>query len=249
MGRTHGGESVADGIGFGLGEGEQEMLGGDEVVLEGIGFLGGAVQNLLQGGGHCGLRVGAGDLGQLGDGGVGSGKKLLHADARAFEDGQDDALAVVEQGGEQVHGQDFRVAVLGGQGRGGLNGLLRLDGQLLPLEWHDISLDADGRRADIVRALRVRSNAIWNQYRTRCGSRLRGETPSTSSGQALRRAHVRLWGIRLGLGRMAIDPGGWLGEGVVEGLEEGGFVAAGGGASQRQDSFYADFFGVEIGGE
>jgi len=52
---------------------------------------------------------------------------------RAFEDGQDDALAVVEQGGEQVHGQDFRVAVLGGQGRGGLNGLLRLDGQLLPL--------------------------------------------------------------------------------------------------------------------
>jgi hypothetical protein len=29
-----------------------------------------------------------------------------------------------------------------------LNGLLRLDGQLLPLEWHSYSFDADVWRAD-----------------------------------------------------------------------------------------------------
>ena len=98
-------------------------------------------------GGHGGLGVGTGDLGELGDGGVGAGEKLLHADARAFEDWQDDALAVFQQGGEQVHGQDFGVAVLGGEGRGGLDGLLRLDGQFFPLEWHSTSLDAHRRMA------------------------------------------------------------------------------------------------------
>ena len=143
VGCAHGGEGVAGRIAFGFGEGEEEVLGGDEVVLEGVSLFAGTVEDLLQGGGHGGLGAGAGDLGKLGDGGVGPGEELLHADARAFEDGEDDSLAVVEEGGEQVHGQDFRVAVLGGEGRGGLNGLLRLDGQLLPLEWHGTSLDAD----------------------------------------------------------------------------------------------------------
>ena len=110
------------------------MLGGDEVVLEGVGLFGGAVQDLLQGRGHGGLGVGAGDFGQLGDCGVSAGKKLLHADARAFEDRQNDSFAVLQQRGQQMHGQNFGVAVLGGQGCGGLHGLLRFDGQLLPLE-------------------------------------------------------------------------------------------------------------------
>ena len=155
VGGAHGGEGVAGGVSFGFGEGEEEVLGGDEVVLEGVGLLGGAVEDLLQGGGHGGLGVGAGDLGELGDGGVGAGEKLLHTDARALEDGQDDALAVVEQGGEQVHGQDFGVAVLGGEGRGGLDGLLRLYGQLLPLEWHGSSLDADWAESGLRLGLRA----------------------------------------------------------------------------------------------
>ena len=154
MGCAHGGESVAGRVGFGFGEREEEVLGGDEVVLEGVGLLGGAVEDLLQGGGHGGLGVGAGDFGELRDGGVGPGQKLLHTDARALEDGEDDALAVFQQGGEQVHGQDFGVAVLGGEGRGGLDGLLRFDGQLFPLEWHDTSFDADGLRADMAGASR-----------------------------------------------------------------------------------------------
>ena len=158
VGCADGGEGVAGGVGFGFGEGEEEVLGGDEVVLEGVGLLGGAVEDLLQGGGHGGLGVGAGDLGELGDGGVGAGEKLLHADARALEDGQDDALAVFEQGGEQVHGQDFGVAVFGGEGRGGLDGLLRLDGEFFPLEWHSTSLDADGRMSGLRPMLRV-----WNE--------------------------------------------------------------------------------------
>ncbi len=136
VGRAHGGEGVAGGVAFGFGEGEEEVLGGDVLVLEDVGLFGGAVEDLLQGGGHAGLGVAAGDLGQLGDGGVRAGEELLHADACAFEHGQDDALAVFQQGGEQVHGQDFRVAVLGGHGGGGLDGLLRLDGEFFPLECH-----------------------------------------------------------------------------------------------------------------
>ena len=106
-------------------------------------------RTFCSGRGHGGLRVRAGDLGQLGDGGVGSGKKLLHTDARAFKHGKNDALAVFQQGGEQVHGQDFGVAVLSGQGCGGLDGLLRFDGEFFPLEWHNST------------NLRLKSTVYW----------------------------------------------------------------------------------------
>ena len=64
------------------------------------------------------------------------GKKLLHLDSRAFEDGKHNSLAVFQQGGKQMHGQDFGVAVFRSQRRGRLNGLLRLDGHFFPFEWH-----------------------------------------------------------------------------------------------------------------
>ena len=133
---AHGGEGVADRIAFGLGEREQEMLGGDVVVLEVFGLFGGAVEDLGERVGHAGLRA-AGDFGQLGDGCIRAGKKFLHADAGAFEDGEDDAFAVFEQRRKQMHGEDFGVAVFGGSGRGCLDGLLRFDGQFIPLECHN----------------------------------------------------------------------------------------------------------------
>jgi hypothetical protein len=96
VGCAHGGEGVAGGVSFGLRQREEEVLGGDEVVLEGVGFFAGAVENLLQGRGHGGLGIRAGDFGELGDGRVGSGEKLLHTDAHALEDGKDDTLAVFQ---------------------------------------------------------------------------------------------------------------------------------------------------------
>ena len=68
-----------------------------------------------------GCWLAARDLGQLRDGGVDAGEQLLHAHARAFQHGKDDALAVLEQRRKQMHRQDFRVAVFGGSGRGGLD--------------------------------------------------------------------------------------------------------------------------------
>ena len=74
VGRAHGGQRVAGGVALRLGQREQQMLGGDVVVLEVFGFLGGAVEHLLQGAATCQAARGAGDLGQLGDGGVSAGE-------------------------------------------------------------------------------------------------------------------------------------------------------------------------------
>ena len=53
-----------------------------------------------------------------------AGKELLGGDAGAFEHGQDNAFAVLQQGRKQVQGQDFGVAVFGGLlGGGCLDGL------------------------------------------------------------------------------------------------------------------------------
>ena len=140
MGRARCDERVADRIGLaaapgGLGERQQQVLGGDVVVLEVLGFLAGAVKHLGQRVRHAG-RGPTRDLGQLGDSGVGTVQQFLHAHARAFQHRQDDALAVFQQRRKQMHGQDFRVAVLSGSGRGGLDRLLRFSGQFFPLECH-----------------------------------------------------------------------------------------------------------------
>ena len=136
VGRAHRGERVARGIAFGLGQREQQVLGGDVVVLEVFGLFAGAVEHLGQRVRHARLRA-AGDLGQLGDGGVRAVQQFLHADARAFEHGQHDAFAVFQQRRKQMHGQDFRIAVLSGSGRGGLDRLLRFSGQFFPFECHN----------------------------------------------------------------------------------------------------------------
>ena len=95
MGRAHCRQRVADGIALGLGQGQQKMLGGDVIVFEVFGLFGGALQDLCQRIRHTGLSP-AGDLGKLRDRGVDAREKLLHPDARAFEDGKGDPFSVFQ---------------------------------------------------------------------------------------------------------------------------------------------------------
>ena len=112
------------------------MLGGDELVLEVVGLLEGLLEYAVEGSASVGLLVGTLYLGQPADGGVHVAEQLLRRHLHFFEHGQDDALAVLKEGREQVHGKHLRVAVFGGHLRGGLDGSLRLDGEFVPLDCH-----------------------------------------------------------------------------------------------------------------
>ena len=117
----------------GLGQREQEVLGGDVLVLQLAGLaLGGAqdVEQLARGGG---LARAGGDGGQpvelaadLAADGGGVGADLA-------QDGVDDPLLLVEQGEQQVLRRRFRVAAVGGEPDRLLQGLLGLDGEAVEL--------------------------------------------------------------------------------------------------------------------
>ena len=83
------------------------VLGGEIVVAE---VLAGAVGR-LEGPRRCRARAGllgaAVDLGLAGEGLVDPVDERCGGDAHAFQDGQDDALGLAEQGGEQVLGLDL----------------------------------------------------------------------------------------------------------------------------------------------
>ena len=84
------------------------------------GLFKGLLEHPLELGGDAGLAA-ALDLGELGDGGVDPGEHLLHWHAYFLEHGQDDALAIFEQGGHEVDRQHLRIAVFGGHALGGLH--------------------------------------------------------------------------------------------------------------------------------
>jgi hypothetical protein len=130
------GERELDRVGLFAGECEQQMLGGDVVVLEGVGLFEGGVEDAVERVGYAGLRGGALHLGQAGDGGVDGGGERGHVDADLFKDRENDALLVLEERGHQVHGEHLGVAVFGGCTLRGLQGLLRLECELIPLDGH-----------------------------------------------------------------------------------------------------------------
>ena len=92
-----------------VGEGEEEVLGGQVLVVQvGAGGVG-VVDHGLELARQAGLA--AVGLGELGDGVRGRVAQLERRLAEPLEDGEDDALLLAEQGGEQVVGGDLRVAL------------------------------------------------------------------------------------------------------------------------------------------
>ena len=109
------GERLRHGLGFLCGEGEQEVLGGDVLVLEVGGFFEGSVEHLAESLAEAGLLCRPLDLGQPGDETVHPGEKLLYGHAHLVENREDDALLILKQRGHEVNRQRFRVAVVAGQ--------------------------------------------------------------------------------------------------------------------------------------
>src|SRR5438445_687845 len=92
------------------------MLGGNVLILKIISFLESALEKLVHGLGKGSLcHTSAGDLGEALDLAVHLIEHCLHANADLLDDGRNDAFAVFKQGGEQMHRQQLRIAVLGGQ--------------------------------------------------------------------------------------------------------------------------------------
>ena len=134
-GRQHGG--VVDaldaedllGLALDLGQGQEQVLGGDVVVLEPVGLLLRRGQDVVGGPVHAQLGAGrAGEPVQLGQ------QDLLEPGqlhAELLQQRVDDAVGLRGQPGQQVQGQDLGVVVLLGELLSAGHRLLSLDGQLV----------------------------------------------------------------------------------------------------------------------
>ena len=74
-----------------------------------------------------------GERRQLRERGVDVGAQRGGRDADLAEHGRDDAVLLVEEGGEQMQRSDLRMAPRRGEGEGCLQGLLGLDRELVEL--------------------------------------------------------------------------------------------------------------------
>ena len=133
---AEGRKQLARGIALLLGEGEQEVLRRDVFVLEVGCFLEGAVEDLLHRVRKSGLRTGAADLGQRVQGVVGARQKLLRGHADLLQNRNDDAVLVLEQRREHVHGRELGIAVLKREIGRCLDGFLRFDREFVPTNCH-----------------------------------------------------------------------------------------------------------------
>ena len=134
----HGGEHVVAGDAEAVGQRQQQVLGRQVLVGElGAGRVGG-VDDLVELAGQPGLAaVGAWQLGQRLVDLVAQRQRLL---AEPLEHGQHDALALAEQGGEQVVGGDLGVRGLLGRVDGRAEGLLDLERPAVRIERHEARL-------------------------------------------------------------------------------------------------------------
>ena len=90
------------------------MLGRDVLVAEPLGFVLGLVEDLVELARHRRLRVAL--LGIAVDLALHLLAQGCHADAELLEHGNDDALVLVEQRGEEVEVVDDGIAVRAGRG-------------------------------------------------------------------------------------------------------------------------------------
>ena len=119
---------------------QQQMLGGDVLVLEVGGFLEGLVEDArFSAWLRPGWAAGAGDARQFFLDRVQIAFEPLGGDADLFKDGGDDAFAVFEQGEQEMDGLDLGVAEFGGALLRLLDCLLRLDGEFFPTNGHENS--------------------------------------------------------------------------------------------------------------
>src|SRR6266849_8724772 len=148
---------------FAVGEGEQQVLGRDILVLETLGLLLGLVKGLLERRAQVGLA--AADFGQPLD--VRDQRRLkgLDGDARPLQKRAADALLLADEGQEEVLRLDCLLAESACQLRGLLKSLLRLFGEFI--QTHVLEFPPSAGRQTARRILAVCPNC---QSWKRCGS-------------------------------------------------------------------------------
>ena len=109
------------------GQGPEQVLGGDVVVLHQSGLLQGLVQDLIQTRGEVDLGLAA-HPGQPGQQVIHPLDELLGIDFQFLQEGPDEPLLLGQEGAEQVGRLQLVVAQLPGQLLGPLQGLLGLIG-------------------------------------------------------------------------------------------------------------------------
>ena len=118
---------------------QQQVFSGNVLVLEIVGFLEGALQQLVHGLGESGLGSSARDFGQALDLAIGFIQDCLGPHSNFFQNGQHDAFAIFEQRGKQVDRHEFRIAVLRRQVIGALHRFLRFNSEFVPTDCHGFS--------------------------------------------------------------------------------------------------------------
>src|ERR1017187_4338783 len=117
-----------------LGDAQQQVFGGDELILEADGLVEGVLQDLVERRGevHAGLHVAG--FGQGGQEAFGLGHDGVGVDTAFLQHGPDNALALFGERDEQMQRVHDLAAVLFGQRLALLQGVLGLLGQLVDAE-------------------------------------------------------------------------------------------------------------------
>ena len=122
-----------------LGQGEQEVVGGDELVLHLVRLGRRRLEDLDQF--LVGLRLGAaGDLGQVGEFGRDDPLQVSAVGPDLLQQRPHDPLTLAEQRVQEMDRRHLRIAAIAGQLHGGLHRLLGLDRELVESKRHDVSL-------------------------------------------------------------------------------------------------------------
>ena len=114
-----------------LGQGHQEVLGRDVLVAEFLGDLEGAVEDARQLAREHRVGRGARDLGAAVELGLDLAGERVGVGAELLENGDDDAVVLLEQGEQEVVAGQLRVAAGARVALGFLECLLGLDGELV----------------------------------------------------------------------------------------------------------------------
>ena len=114
------------------------MLGGDEIVLEALGFVLGLGEKFLQTGGDVDLILGGGGIrhfGKLVEFLIQARFERTHGHVGLVEDGGSEAALLFQEGGEQMLDIHLLIAVVHGLGLGVADGFLHFFGKFLDI--HD----------------------------------------------------------------------------------------------------------------